>query len=97
MKSFCSRGAVQRPSPFLNRPLPGRERVLRTGGKNTSENRRRFWILDSWAFFFSENGSTRGVLIDDIAAAIYSSNKYWYLRDNMSCARAIDDTAVNNP
>ena len=43
---------------------------------------------------FSENGSTRGVLIDDTAAIYSSSNRY--LLDNMSCARAIDDTAVNN-
>ena len=42
---------------------------------------------------FSENGSTRGVLIDG-TAAIYSSSRY--LLDNMSYARAIDDTAVNN-
>ena len=44
---------------------------------------------------FSENGSTRGVLIDGTAAAIYSSSNR-YILDNMSCARAIDDTVATN-
>ena len=44
--------------------------------------------------FFSKNGSTRDVLMDDTAAIYCSSNRY--LLDNMSCARTIDDTAVNN-
>ena len=50
-----------------------------------------FWVPGQ---FFSENGSTRDVLIDHTAAIYYSSSRY--LLDNMSCARAIDDTAVNN-
>ena len=45
--------------------------------------------------YFSENGSTRGVLIDGTSAT-NSSGSNRYLLDNMSCARAIDDTAVNN-
>ena len=64
--------------------------------RNTSENRGDdfgFWIpLGS---SFSENGSMRGVLVDG-TAAIHGSSNNRYLLDNMSCARAIDDTAANN-
>ena len=42
---------------------------------------------------FSADRSTHGVLIDDTAAI---DNRHRYLIDNMSRARAIDDTAVNN-
>ena len=41
---------------------------------------------------FSEDRSTRGMLIDD-TAAIYINIGHL---DHMSCAPAIDDTAVNN-
>ena len=81
---------MQRPSPFLNRSPTGRERVQR-GVRDTSQNRRRLWIFEFLGRRFSENGSTRGVLIDD-TAAIHNQR---YLLDNMSCSRAIDDTAVN--
>ena len=45
---------------------------------------------------FSENASTRGVLIDGKVAIYSSKSSNRYLFDNMSCARAIDDTAVND-
>ena len=87
-------GRRRTPPPFLIRPLPGRERVLRTGGKK--HIRESATISDSGFLdiFFSENGSTRGELIDDTAVIYNSSSRY--LLDNMACARAIDDTAVNN-
>ena len=93
VKSLCSKNAVQRlPRPF---PIPGRERVLRTGSKkHIRESRGQFSILDSWTVFFSENGSTRGVLMDDTAALYSTADKY--LLDKMSCARPIGDTAGND-
>ena len=53
-----------------------------------------FGVLGS---FFSENGSTRGVLIDGTAAIFNDCNSSdRYLIDSMLCARAIDDTAVKH-
>ena len=87
-------GVVQRPSPFLFRPLPGRERVLRTGGKKHIRESATILHFGFLGSFYSENESTRGVLIDDTAAIYNSSNRYVF--DNMSCARAIGDTAGKN-
>ena len=61
----------QRPSPFLIRSLPGRERVLQ-GVRGTSQNWRRFGIWDSSADVFPTTGQKRGVLIDD-TAVIYTN------------------------
>ena len=97
VKSLCSKAAVQRLSPFFICPPPGRERVLRTGGKKHIRESARILDFGFWipGLFFSENGSTRDVLFDDTAAIYYNSSNRYFL-GNMSCARAIDDTAVNN-
>ena len=61
--------------------------------RSTSENLGDDFHFGFLGSSFSENGSTRGVLIDG-TAAIYSSSNGDIL-DYMPCALAIDDTAVN--